>query len=226
MKTLGGIHVFAGALFTAPWLFACSSTQNDWQQANAANTVAAYQAFLSQHPNSQQSITARFRIHALEDEQAWARAQQASTAQAFANYMQQEPTGIHTAEAKDRIAATERSTAWTAASSADTPEALQAFLEKYPQGPQADQARTRIAQLTGYQVQLASFRSEQQAERTRSDLQDKYGNLLGSVVVVPEATGDLHVVRSAPMSQDEANTACATLKKAHLPCEVIKAVNS
>jgi hypothetical protein len=207
-------------------LVACSSAQSDWQQANAADTVAAYQAFLDKHPNTTQSVVARDRIHAVLDGQAWARAQQSNTVLAFQQYLQEQPAGVHLAEARDRIADSERMMAWTAASSADTPEALEAFLEKYPQGPEADQAKAKLGQLTGYRVQLAAYRSEKQAEKTRDRMQDKYGDVLGSVVIVPGATANVHVVRSAPMGESEANYACAKLKKAHQSCEVIKDVNS
>jgi hypothetical protein len=197
-------RLLAVCWFCLAWLAGCNSGQGDWQQATADNS----------------------RIHAVKDEQAWARAQQFHTIQSYQNYIQDDPSGIHVAEAKDHIASSERSTAWTAASMTDTPDALEAFLQKYPQGPQADQAKVRLAQLTGYRVQLATFRSEQQAEKTRDRLQGKYGDVLGSVDIVPGATADVHVLRSASMGQGEANNACAKLKRDHLPCEVIKDANS
>jgi outer membrane murein-binding lipoprotein Lpp len=221
MRTLCGIGFLSVAL-----LAGCSSTQSDWQQASASDTVAAYQAFLDKHPNTTQSVVARNRIHVLRDEQAWARAQQVNTLQAFQNYIDEQPSGIHLAEAKDRMASNERLTAWTAVSAANTVEALEGFLQRYPQGPEADQAKARLAEMTGYRVQLASFKSEQQAEQTRERLQGKYGDVLGSVVIVPGASSNIHVVRSAPMGEGEANTACARLKKDHLGCEVVKDVNS
>jgi len=221
MKMLCGL-----CLLPVLGLVACDSTQGDWNAANAANSVAAYQSFLNKHPNTPQSVAARDRIHALEDEQAWAQAQRANTVQSYQDYVRQEPSGIHMEEAKDHIASNERSVAWTAAASMNTPEALEGFLQKYPQGPQADQARAKLAQLSGYRVQLATFRSEKQAEKTRERLQGKYGDVLGSVDIVPGATANLHVLRSASMGQGEANNACAKLKRDHLTCEVIKDANS
>jgi cell division septation protein DedD len=222
MKLLRGcVFLLAGAT-----LVACSSAQSDWQRASVSNTVAAYQTFLDKHPNTPQSVRARNRIRDLEDQQAWAQAQQANTVLAYQDYIQRIPPGSHVAEAKDHISASERSVAWIAASSADTTEALQAFLQKYPQGPEADEAKAKLAQLTGYRVQLASLRSEKQAERARDRLQGKYGDVLGSVEIVPGTTPDRHLVLSAQMGQGEANTACAKLKKAHQTCEVIKDANS
>jgi outer membrane protein assembly factor BamD (BamD/ComL family) len=216
----------AMALFAATLLVACSSAQTDWQTASASNTLNAYENFLQKHPNTTQAAAARGRIQKLEDEQAWAGAQQTNTVGAFQSYLQGHPRGSHAAEARDRIAAAERVAEWAGASAADTPEALQAFLEKYPQGAEADQARANLAQMTGFRVQLASYRSEELAEKTRDQLQGKYGDLLGSVVVVPEAGSKAHVVRSAPMGEVEANNTCAKLRKAHLTCEVVRDANS
>lgn len=221
MKTLCGMVFLAAGL-----LVGCSSTQSDWNRASASNTVAAYQHFLEEHPNTTQAVVARNRIRAVEDQAAWAQAQQANTVQAFQNYLQEQPTGIHVADARDRIAANERMIAWTAASSANTEEALQGFLEEYPQGAQAREAQARLAQISGYRVQLASFKSEKQAEKIRERLQGKYGDVLGSVVVVSGTRSSVHVVWSAEMGEGEANIACAKLKRDHLTCEVVRDVNS
>jgi hypothetical protein len=206
-------------------LAACSSAQSDWQQSNARDTVSAYQEFLQKHPNTPQSVAARNRIRALQDEEAWTRAQQVNTAQSYQGYIQEEPSGAHLAEAKDNIASNERTTAWLAASATDTPESLQGFLQKYPEGPEADKAKARLAQLTGFRVQLATFHSEQQAEKTRDKLQGKYGDVLGRVIVTDAGT-NLHVLQSTTMGQGEANNACARLRKDHLTCEVIRDANS
>jgi sporulation related protein len=216
---------YALCLLSVLALAACSSAQSDWQQSNASNTVNSYQEFLQKHPNTPQSVEARNRIRALLDEEAWTRARQVNTLQSYQGYIQDQPAGAHVAEAKDNIASSERSIAWLAASETDTPESLEAFLQKYPQGPQADKAKAHLAQLTGFRVQLATFHSEQQAEKTRERLQGKYGDVLGSVVIVTDAA-NLHVLQSASMGQGEANTACAKLRRDHLPCEVIRDANS
>lgn len=223
MKTSRSICLLATLL-----LVGCSSTQSDWEQARTRDTVAAYRTFLDKHPNTAQAVQARNRIQALQDEQAWAQARQAHTDEAFEAYLRQQPSGMHIAEAQGLIGASERSAAWILASSAGTTEALESFLEKYPRGREAKQAKAELALISGYRVQLASFRSEKQAEKTRDLLQGKYGDVLGSVVIVPVSgtTANVHVVRSAPMGQDEANNACAKLKKDHQICEVIRDVNS
>jgi len=216
---------YGWCLISVLGLAACSSAQRDWQQSNASDTVSAYQEFLQQHPNTPESVEARNRIRTLRDEEAWTRARQVNTVQSYQSYIQEQPSGIHMAEAKDNIASSERATGWLAVSATDTPESLEGFLQKYPDGPEADKAKARLAQLTGFRVQLATFHSEQQAEKTRDKLQGKYGDVLGRVIVT-DTGSNLHVLQSATMGQGEANNACAKLRRDHLTCEVIRESNS
>lgn len=203
-------------------LTACGSTQTDWNQARATHTVAAYESFIDKHPNTPESVQAHQQIATLNDERAWAQALQANSAESFESYLQRRPSGVHAEEARDRIGTIGRMNAWYAASLAGSTEALQEFLEKYPQGPLANQARARLAKLTGYRVELAAVHSEQQAEQTRDRLQGKYGDILGTVVVVSGADASQHLVLSADMGPDEARSACAKLKEANQACEVIR----
>jgi hypothetical protein len=136
--------------------------------------------------------------------------------------LQQRQADLYAAAERERISTVERMNAWYAASAAATTEALQAFLEQYPQGTEANEARALLARFTGYRVELAALRSESQAELTRDRLQGRYGDILGSVVVVTGPDGGQHLVLSADMGPEEARTACAKLKEAHLTCQVIK----
>jgi hypothetical protein len=207
-------------------LTACGSAQGDWNEARAANTVAAYEAFIDKHPNTPQSVQAHQQIAILNDEQGWAQALATNTAEAFQSYLEQRPTGVYAGQAHDRISSIERMNAWYESSSAGTTDALQEFLQRYPHAPESDRARAQLARLTGYRVELALLRSEKQAEETRARLQGKYGDILGSVVVVPGADAGQHRVLSADMGPDEARSACAKLKEAHLSCEVIRNAKS
>jgi hypothetical protein len=216
-----------GVMLVGAWLVACSSSQQDWTQATTQNTVAAYQAYLGKHPDSEHAAEARERMGKLADEQAWSQADSANTLQAFQGYLQQQANGAHVAEARDKISIAERKAAWDAAQSAGTAAAYQGFLAKYSQGAEADQARAKLVELNGYTVQLASIHSAAEANKVRDRLKQKYGTVLHDVVVVPPSgTDKSNSVRSAPMSEEEAKSACQTLKKSHQSCEVIKSANS
>jgi len=206
-------------------LLACSSTEADWQQANSANTVAAYQDFLKQHPNGQHADEARNRIRSLEDDQAWMTAMNTNTEASYQQYLSAQPQGAHAQEARDHVTGLQRAAAWKQAEAEGTAPALQAFLEKYPQGPEADAARADLEKLNNqYRVQLAAFRSKRLAERDSARLKKRFAKVLHDVVVIPSTPQDkLNRVTSDLMSQADANSACAKLRREHQTCRVVKA---
>jgi SPOR domain len=225
VSTLRRICLVGAAIVAAGALVACSSAQQDWNKASGQNTLAAYQEFLNQHPNSDFAGQAQSRITALRDDQAWTQAQNTNTAEAFRQYLNSQPNGQHAAESRERITAFERADAWKAAEADGKAPALQAFLQKYPQGAEADQARARLEQLKteAYRVQVAAFRAQKDADRAQARLQARYGKVLHEVVVVPPAAPEkLTTIRSTPMTLKEAQSACGTLKKEHQHCEVVK----
>jgi len=211
------------SLLSALALVACgNSSQADWNQANTTGTVAAYQQFLSKHPNDQHDAAARQRIQTLQDDDAWKSAQTTNTVASYQQYITAQPNGAHIQDAHTRIAGFESASAWQTAKAAGTESALQDFLQKYPQSTEADQARTMLQQLT-YVVQLGAYRSSSAADKARTKLQDKFGKDLQNVVVIPPTgKSKIYHVASANMTQDQAKSACAMVRKGHQRCEVMK----
>jgi outer membrane protein assembly factor BamD (BamD/ComL family) len=204
-------------------LVACSSAESDWKKADSQNTQAAYQDFLAQHPNDQHAQDARERIKKLDDEAAWADAQKANTSDAYQQYLQKEPNGAHADEAHNQVTALERAADWKTAQAANTPAALQDFLKKYSQGPEADEARAALEKLQGYRVKLGAFKDEKSAQKAHDELEKKFGSdVPGLEVIAPSGTEKRHVLASGPMTEEDAKSACAKLKKAHQACEVVK----
>lgn len=215
----------ASLLIPTALLIACSSAQSDWNKAEAANTAAAYQDFIKQHPSDTHAQQARDRLQKIEDDQAWSDAQQANTLDGYQQYLQKEPNGTHVDDAHTQVTALNRASDWKTAQAANTETALQGFLQKYSQGPEVDQAREQLKKLQaeGYRVQLASFKDEKQAEKSRDSLKARFGSDLPDVVVIPPTGSEkLHKVASGPMTEADAKSACAKLKKAHQHCEVVK----
>lgn len=206
-------------------LVACSSQEADWAKANAQGTITAYNGFLRGHPDSARAEQARSRILSLEDQQAWTVAQTANTAAAFQEYLRTETKGVHAQDARDRIKAFEEDAAWKVANAVATKPVLRDYLVKYPQGRQAEQAHVHLERLNAeeYRVQLAALRGKSEAERVRGRLQTRYAKLLHQVVIIsPSQPDELNRVISAPMSFEEAQSACAELKKVRQHCEVTK----
>jgi hypothetical protein len=223
MKKSTVLGVVLAALLSS-FLLACSSSDADWQQASSVNTIAAYTSFLKQHPNGQHADEARTRIHSLQDDQAWQTAVAGNTEQSYQQYLSAAPNGAHAQDARDSVMKLQRAAAWKTAQADGSASALQAFLQKYPEGPEAEQAHAQLDALNnGYRVQLAAFRSQSGAQRDSARLKVRFQRVLHSVAVLPPMPPDkLYRVTSDPMSQADANSACAKLKKAHQACKVLK----
>lgn len=221
MKTIRTIAL----LIVPALLMACNSAQSDWNKAETANTAATFQDFLNQHPNDTHAQQARDRLQKIRDDQAWADAQQSNTLEAYQQYLQKDPNGAHVGDAHTQVTALERAAAWKTAQAANTESALQGFLQKYSQGAETDQAREQLKRLQseGYRVELAKFKSENQAEKSRDSLKARFSSELHDVVVVPpNGSESLHRIESAPMTEADAKSACTKLKKEHQHCEVVK----
>ncbi len=215
-----------------PWVLCCAillaacggAAKYEWSQANSINTVAAYQTFLSKYPNDVHAADAKGRIARLQDEQAWLTAQAAPTVESYQQYLTAEPNGEHVQAARDEIASRERSSAWHTAQTNETAQSMQEFMQKYPTGPEADRAREKLKVLAGYRTELGRAHSQRDADRERDVLAKRFaGNFREVVVLQPIANNRDYRIASPPMSEQDANTACASVKRAGRSCKVIQA---
>lgn len=222
MKTQS-LAIAAAALIMAALIVAsCSSAQSDWAKAGNENTVAAYQDFLSKHPKDQHANEAQAMIVQLQDDNAWAEAKHSGSTAAYQTYLQQSPQGSHAGEARDAIVAMERAAAWKSAQSEPTATSYSAFLQKYPTGPEVDQAKAKLKELAGYRVHLASESSDAKAQRKVTQLKSQFKDQFQDLTVTPDSSGKSFSIDSKGMTEQEANTACAAVKRKHAPCQVIR----
>ena len=89
----------AVTLVLAALLAACDPVGKAWDQAQSANTIDAYQAFLTANPDSEYEAQARQRI----DDLAWETASAANTEESYAQYQSDYPDGAHLEDAAERI---------------------------------------------------------------------------------------------------------------------------
>lgn len=211
------------ALCAALAMTACSTANKDWANASTENTVAGYQSFLDKHAGDQHANDARKRITALQDDAAWKTAQDSNSLAGYQQYLQAEPDGTHAQAARDEVTTLDRASAWKTAESDGSPAALQAFLQKYPQGVEADQARQKLA-ASSYRAELGTFHNKHAAERKRSELQSRFSSVLKEVdVVSPDSADKRYRVMSGLMDRQDADSACASLKRDHQTCKVVQA---
>jgi hypothetical protein len=207
-------------------LSACNLiADSDWHKATLANTTAAYETFLREHPTNKHADNARGRILALRDEHAWRAAQASNSTAGYEGYLKAESGGVHVGEAKYQITALQRAEAWKAIEGNPTAASLQAFLVLYPQGRESNEARAKLNEF--YRLDLAATRSAAAAERKRAELAGRFGKELSDIAVVaPKAPGSEFRVVSGLMSQPAASSACATLERAHQSCKMIQGVGT
>lgn len=210
-------------LCCAVLLAACGSAKYEWSQASHLDTIAAYQAFVSKFPNDVHAADASRRIAELNDTQAWNAAQIASSVEGYQQYLTAEPNGAHVQAAREEIATRERVAAWRIAQTSGTAQSLQDFLQKYPTGAEADAARDKLKSLAGYRAELGTAHTKRIAEHERDALAKRFAKDFQQIVVLePDANSHDYRITSAPMSQDDANAACATVKQSGRSCEVIQ----
>jgi hypothetical protein len=205
---------------------ACGASYQ-WSQASRANTIAAYEAFLSKEPGDPHAVEARSRIAKLRDEQAWTAAQIASSIQGYQQYLTTEPNGAHAPAAHDEITARERDAAWQTIQSHETAQSLQAFIDKYPTSAEASDARDRLEAIAGYRAELGTANKQSLADRERDELAKRFRKEVQNLVVMaPEGNNPLYRITSAPTSEQNATAICVALRRAGRSCSVVDAGSS
>lgn len=204
---------------------ACSSANKDWAKASNENTVAAYQSFLDKHADDPRAQEAKSYMLALKDDAAWRMAQKNNSPDSYQQYLQAEPNGDHAQAARDQITGLDREKAWKSAQSDGSATALQAFLQKYPQGVDAEQARKKLMTLnSGYRAELGAFHDKRAAERKRTEMKSRFSSVLREVdVMSPDSSSKRYRVMSGLMDRHDAASACASIKRGHQSCEVVRA---
>jgi hypothetical protein len=104
MPTMITFRALTAALLTLGLLLAaCSSEQQDWRSAEAADTTEAFARFIAQHPDSELIHQARDRMHQLAEERDWQRTTSDGTLEAYRGFLAHYPSGRYSQEARIRI---------------------------------------------------------------------------------------------------------------------------
>ena len=153
-----------------------------WVAAQQAHTIAAYEAYLRDHPSGAHATDAQQRKTELEraeaarqaDEQAWATAQQADTVAAYEAYLRDHPSGAHAADAQQRKTELERAEAaeaarqadeqaWATAQRTNTIEAYRGYSRDHPNGAHVADANQRVTTLQQAAAAEAARQADEQA---------------------------------------------------------------
>ena len=227
-----------------PWILAvaltlasCSNQDKAWELAQRDDNSEAYLRFLAKYPDGEFADQARQRMAELKELKAWERAQFRDREDNYQRFLSEYPHSEYAAAARERLYELRRDAAWGTASDSGDIAALEAFLAVYPDAPQAPEARELIAGLTpepepeppperpgNFRLQLGAFRTPAAAEREVRRLADRYLALLKGPIRIQtpaETGGSRFLLKSVPMSMQEARETCRKLKQDRQDCFVV-----
>ncbi|MGH8495790.1 MAG: SPOR domain-containing protein [Gammaproteobacteria bacterium] len=208
------------------WLFAagmcaliaaCSDPQGDWESAQRADTLTAYEAFLAEYPQGSYADRARARMAEMEREAAWNDAQTAGTTEAYAAFLNQYPDGAHSEEAAERRMRLERQGEWERIRVQENPseESLREFVAAYPDSMEAAQARTMIASLEAAVADEAEPSEPSKPAPTTTADSTETGTAGPAAPAATPAGGDFRVQLGAFRAEDSASAERDRLRKTY-----------
>ena len=247
MKRL--VSITATSLIVTALLAGCDTREKDWEAAQQADSIAAYEEFLEQHPDGEYTDAARERIGGIREQNAWDSARDADSVEAYQAFLDEYPDSEHAAQADGRIDDLKRAERWAQLRNSTEIAQLEAFARRYRDSDEAEQARERIAQLEAeaeaeararaeaearaaakaasmgdYRVQLAAYRSEDPARSGAQRIQERFASLLGDTtieVVSPEQGSSFFRLLTSRLGGEEARNLCASLKEQGQDCLVV-----
>jgi len=249
MKRL--VSITATSLIVTALLAGCDTREKDWEAARQADSIAAYEEFLEQHPDGEYTDAARERIAGIREQNAWDSARDADSVEAYQAFLDEYPDSEHAAQADGRIDDLKRAERWAQLRNSTEIAQLEAFARRYRDSDEAAQARERIAQLEAeaeaeaeararaeaearaaaeaaskgdYRVQLAAYRSEDPARAGAQRIQERFASLLGDTtieVVSPEQGSSFFRLLTSRLGDEEARNLCASLKEQGQDCLVV-----
>ncbi|HWW22134.1 MAG TPA: SPOR domain-containing protein [Steroidobacteraceae bacterium] len=220
------IVVVLGALV----LSACSRESADWKSASTADTIEAYQQFLTQHPKAANATAAQARLKALSEDHDWQVAAAADTRAAYEQFLGEHADSKWVQEARIRIenfaqsgsdsvtASSKPAVAAPAASSPASKKVASASVKAAPKKSGAVHANF---------VQLGAFSSKERAQSQWETLAARFPTELKSLKpdYVPGKSkhGTVYRLRVPVSSVAAAKGLCGTLKKHSQLCVPVTA---
>lgn len=183
-----------------------------WTDARQRNTAEAYRGFIEEHPQAEAAEEARARLQTLERESRWqalADSEDIKALRAFADKYAGSPEAALARERADELEAKAQIEAERAAQERELQRQREAERE----------ARRRAEQGT-HRVQLAVVRGQAQANAGVEQLRQRLDEVLGDVTLETQQTNGLYRLVTRPMSREQAQGLCESLKQRGQDCLV------
>jgi hypothetical protein len=206
-------------------LVACSPEAGDWKNAQSADTVEAYDAFIAKYPQSEFAAQATERTKQLAEERDWQAATAADTADAYQQFLTQYPEGKWAQEARVRIE-NFNVMQGPAPASAATPAPAPTPAPTPAPAPQAAPAASpapavAAAAPAAHRIQLGAFSTEANALAQWKAASDKFSQLKALSPLLTSTNGGgakLIRLQAAVRSEADARALCDALKAGGQPC--------
>lgn len=217
-------------------LLACANPEKEWALAERDDSQNAYLEFLAKYPDSDYADQARSRIDELKIIRNWERTTFRDTTEAYETFISKHGDSEFVPQARTRIQEIQRDERWEKISNWDDKKAINAFLIDYPNAPQREEALQTLAAIEveeasrqpkerdgNFRLQLAAFKTAGAAETELRRLTKLAPDiLLGPIRLdAPEPEGGLFILKSVPMTRQEATEACTSLKRMSQNCLII-----
>jgi cell division protein FtsN len=206
----------------------CTHEQRDWHSAQAANTIEAFEEFITEHPKSSRAADAQARIAQLTEARDWQRASTTDTADAYRQFLAQHPQGKSAQEARIRIEnfGLSRAPAVPAPGAASPPATAPAAAAVPPPPAQPPAAGAQLASLGRYSVQLGAFTTQAKAQSQWRRLTARFGPELRGTDSDIEPGKSAHGrrvyrLKAKSLTEARARAICARLRKHSQACVVV-----
>jgi hypothetical protein len=130
-------------IFLAVALVGCATTEKDWQTANRARTIEAYEHFLQKHPNSAQANVARRLLPQMRVNKDWRNAEKINTPDAYETFLSKHPQSKQANQATITLEALR----FKIAKEKNTIAEYESYLKRHPGGAGAQEAELRLRAL-------------------------------------------------------------------------------
>ncbi len=190
--------------------------QDAWETARDRDTIEAYQTFVDDYPDSTHAAQAISRISELERAESWSRLQGSREASELEAFVRRYPDSTEADLARERI------------------DQLDAELQAEARAREEAEARAReeteaaqaaeLAATGGARVQLAAFRSEDQARSAAQQIEARHESLLEGIrieILPPDQSSSFFRLRTSLLAADAARNLCTSLKDQGQDCLVI-----
>lgn len=226
-------------------LVACSPEAGDWKNAQSADTVEAYDAFIAKYPQSEFAAQATERTKQLAEERDWQAATAADSADAYQQFLTQYPEGKWAQEARVRIenfnvmqgpapASAAAPASAPTPTPAPAPQAAPAaspapavaaasppVAAPKPVAKPAPSAAPAAAAPAAHRIQLGAFSTEANALAQWKAASDKFSQLKALSPLLTSTNGGgakLIRLQAAVRSEADARALCDALKAGGQPC--------